>query len=228
MIFYLSSLPNGTFEVLKQVYSMFMEAELKSQSVPRSKKGTTGKLLDLKGSQFKCLRGIEVPEVHRLLIELKNSKISLKEMSYECATMKQVQKVQVAFIRGTNCKNWDDACERFPLFATAEQLEPFKKLNFSGKTLPPTFMKFCQRATTTAACVDAPMVCESQEADNTFCVNHKDCTALFWREKIKEVTPDKFTSIWKKVLPTEHSFPGFSLSIFDIAVENDSEVSENN
>lgn len=131
MIFYLSSLPNQSFDVLKQVYY----AELKSQSVPRSKKGTIGKHLDLKGSQFKCLRGLEVPEVHRLLIEL-NSKISLKEMGNECATIKQMQKVQVAFIRGTNCKNWDEPCERFPLFTTAEQLEPFKKLNFSGKTLP--------------------------------------------------------------------------------------------
>ena len=33
-----------------------MEAKLKSQSVPSSKKGTTGELLDLKGSQFKYLR----------------------------------------------------------------------------------------------------------------------------------------------------------------------------
>lgn len=180
MIFYLSSLPNQSFDVLKQVYY----AELKSQSVPRSKKGTIGKHLDLKGNQFKCLRGLEVPEVHRLLIELKNSKISLKEMGNECATIKQMQKVQVAFIRGTNCKNWDEPCERFPLFTTAEQLEPFKKLDFSGKTLPPTFMKFCQRATTASAHGDDLPAQEDQEQDNIFCVCHQDSIALFWREKI--------------------------------------------
>lgn len=221
MVFYLASLPKESFEALKLIYHMFMDAELKSQSVPRSKKGTTAKQLDLKGSQFKCLRGLEVLEVHRLLVELKNSKLSLKEMSCECATMKQVQKVQAAFIRGTNCKNWTDACDKFPLFTTAEQLEPFKKLDFSGKTLPPTFMKFCQHATTSAAaCADDTLINEDQERDDIFSVNHKDSVAIFWREKIKQVTPDKFTSMFKKVMLTEsNSFPGFSLSIFDIIVE---------
>lgn len=194
-----------------------MEAKLKSQSVPRSKKGTTGKALDLKGSQFRGFRGLEIQDVHRLLVELKNSKISLKEMSCECATLKQLQKVQLAFVRGTNSKNWDDACEHFPTFTTAEQLEPFKKLDFNGgKTFPPTFMKFCQRAITAASSAEESLNYNDQEKDTIFCVSHKDYIALFWRERIKEVTPDKFTALWKTLMSSENSFSGFSLSIFDI------------
>ena len=77
--------------------------------------------------------------------------------------MCKLQKVQVAFIRGTNSKIWNDACETFLLFATAEQLEPFKKLNFNGKTLPPTFMKFCQQATTLLLLLKIPQLQRSRE-----------------------------------------------------------------
>ena len=160
---------------------------------------------------------------YRLLVELKNSKISLKEMSCECAAIKQIQRVQVAFIRGTNCENWTIACEKFPLFTTAEQLEPFKKLDFAGKTLPPTFMKFCQRAATSvAACADESLIQEDKEQDNIFTIHHEDCVAIFWKEEIKQVTPEKFMLMLKMIKPNEsHSFPGFSLSIFDITLETD-------
>lgn len=70
MIYFLASLPNESFDLLRDIFVKFVNAELKSQTVPRSKKGTTAKQLDLKGSQFKCLRGVELSDVQRLLTEL--------------------------------------------------------------------------------------------------------------------------------------------------------------
>lgn len=110
----------------------------------KSKKSTTS--LDLKGSKFKPLRGISEDIVSELLQHLYQKKISIVEMAQECTSRKQLQKVQSAFVKGTNCSSWDEAVSRYPSFATAEQLEPFKALNFSTK-LPEVFLKFCQRVT---------------------------------------------------------------------------------
>ncbi len=75
MVFYLAALPNGSFELLKVIYRMFSDGELKGQHVPRSKKGTLAKPPHLKGSKFKCLRGIDGEEVCRLLRELQERSI---------------------------------------------------------------------------------------------------------------------------------------------------------
>ena len=148
MIFFLSSLQLKSFRLLQQIYDKFSNAELKAQVVPRSLKGTITKQPDLKGSQFKCLRGVDVSEIYRLLKEVNDTDMSLKEMSSECVSIKHLRKVQAAFVQGTNCNNWNEACEKYSKYATAEQLEPYKKLDFSGKTLPPMFLKFCQHAIT--------------------------------------------------------------------------------
>lgn len=126
MVFFLASLPNDSFSLLEEIYVKFGEGELKSQTIPRSKKGTAAKRLDLKGSQLKCLRGMEVTEVHRLLSEVNDQEISFKEMSSECVAIKNMQKVQVAFVQGTNCADWEEAVKKYPKHTTAEQLEPYR------------------------------------------------------------------------------------------------------
>ena len=47
--------------------AMYATALLKGQKVPLSKRGVTSKPPDLKGSSFKCLRGIEFDAVYKLL-----------------------------------------------------------------------------------------------------------------------------------------------------------------
>ena len=101
---------------------MFAKGTLKSQHVPRSKKGTLVKPPDLKGSKFKCLRGISDDDVLRLLQELSEEKNSLVEMISECTSFKQLQKVQLAFLKGTNCSSWEEAVIKYQKFTTAEQL----------------------------------------------------------------------------------------------------------
>lgn len=59
----------------------------------------------------------------------------------------------------------------------SEQLEPYRKLDFSGKILPGVFLKFCQR-----------VIAENQSAedgdehhldsDDTFLIKHCGCFAI--------------------------------------------------
>ena len=68
------------------------------------------------------------------------------ELSAECTSIKQLSKVQAAFIRGTNSSNWENAQNKYPAFTTASMLEPLSKLKFTDLTLPDAFLRFCQRA----------------------------------------------------------------------------------
>ena len=105
----------------------------------------------MKASKFRCLRGIETSVVNRLLSEVKDCELSLRELSSECTSIKQLQKVQATFVKGTNTTSWEDAQHQFPQYATSSQLEPFRKLHFTGPTLPDAFMHFCQRVVATVA-----------------------------------------------------------------------------
>ena len=143
MVFYLASLPCNAYQTLSEIYDLHADGKLKGR-VPRSKKGITAKSPDLKGSNFKVLRGVNSEDVLRLLIEVKNLKISLGELASECTTLKLLTKVQAGLVKGTNCSSWKEVVQKYPNYCTAEQLEPFTKLNFSKKTLPDQFLRFCQ------------------------------------------------------------------------------------
>lgn len=216
MIFYLASLPDNSFNALKEIFSLFSKGKLKEQTVSHSKKGTASKPPDLKASNFKCLRGIELSVVNRLLMELKGKQISLREMSSECGSIKQLHKVQKAFVKGTNSSSWEDAQQKWPNYCTANQLEPFKKLNFSGSVLPESFLHFCQRAVSSGV-KDNENDCSegltTKDADDSFLIATKICKAIFWKHNIKAVNSDKLSALLHNLGVT--NFPGFSLAIFD-------------
>lgn len=208
MVFYMASLPNDCFAVLHNIYNMYRNSQLKGQHVARSKKGTSGKCPDLKGSQLKCLRGIESSVVHRLLVEVKEQQISLKELSCECISIKQLHRVQSAFVKGTNCDDWEEAQHRFPAHTTAQQLEPFKNLSFTGKTLPEPLLRFCQQAL--SAEKQGPI---RYDADDIFFIRHGMVQAIFWKQDIHNVNPENVGDLFKSA---GLRFPGFTLCIFDL------------
>ena len=208
MIFYMASLPNDCFGVLRDIYSMYQRGQLKGQHLPRTKKGPSPKSPDLKGSQFKCLRGIEFSTVYRLLMEIKKKQISMKELCCESNSMKQLQRVQMGFVKKTNCSGWAEAQQRFPSFATAQQLEPFKNLSFAGNTLPESLLRFCQQA---LECEKrSPVQCD---ADNVFSISHGMVHALFWKQDVHRVNPDNLEEVFSSA---GLKFPGFTLCVFDL------------
>ena len=80
---------------MKQIFSIFSTAKLKAFHIQKS---TVFKPPDLKASNFKCLRRIELTVVHRF----KDKKISLQEISSEGGFIKQLHKTQKAFVKGAN------------------------------------------------------------------------------------------------------------------------------
>ena len=215
MIFNLSSLPAESFGSLSKVYKLYADGKLKGQHVPRSKKGTMAKPPDLKGSQFKGLRGMDSTTVERLLKEVESLKITLKELAAECSTVKALAKVQAAFVKGTNCQNWHEATAKYPEFCTSEQLEPFTKLSFPSNTLPDRFLRFCQRATQPRHTVT------NYSTDDVFCVtsssDNSNC-CIFWREKCLKVSPSTLRNVFEGI---GLEFPGFSLSVCDHTQEKE-------
>lgn len=101
---------------------MYAEGGIKSQSCPR---GSMGKKLDLKGSNFKPMRGLDISTVTSLLEQLTREELSIPEMAKECKKVKSLRELQKAFIDETGVKTWKEAEEKFPSFASAEALGQF-------------------------------------------------------------------------------------------------------
>ena len=78
MVFHLASLPSSTFALISTVFNKYSKGILKGQNLPHSKKSPS-KMLELKGSNFKCLRGIDPSVAESLLIEVSEGEMSLSE-----------------------------------------------------------------------------------------------------------------------------------------------------
>lgn len=196
LIFLLAGLPCATFRVVHSIFTEYSKGQLKGQKVPKTKKGTTASPLDLKGHNFRCLRGVNEEDAHSLLTEVKEGKISLQELAGECQTIKQLNKVQSGFVKATNCATWEEAVNKYPLFTTPEKLEPFKKLNFSGATLPDRFMRFCQLACKKSSPESGGVL---HDEDCVFVIKHNGAVGIFWKMDIFDVSSDNLQELFAKV-----------------------------
>ena len=123
MIFYLAALPPDSFDMLKQIYYMHTKANWKVRTYHIQEREQQQNHLILRH----ITSGHWVLVMGRLVCELNDWKISLRELSSECKLIKQLHKVQVAFVKGTNSTSWEAAQKQFPQYTTASQLEPFTK-----------------------------------------------------------------------------------------------------
>ena len=188
MVFYFASLPSASYKLAEQVFRKFRDAELKGQKVPRSKKGVHSNPPDLKGSSMKCLRGIEPTMVHDLLQGVASGNTSLHELACQCTSIKQLGRIQSAFMKGSNCSSWGEAEEKYPEFIVPEKLEVFKKLNFNKPTLPTEFMRYCQRAMKKVK-QHAVEGTATFKGDHIFALEHAKTNArgVFWNHDILEM-----------------------------------------
>ena len=66
-------------------------------------------------------------------------------MKVEAGHIKQMTSLKGAFVRLTNCDSWVTAEQKYPHFATTQQLRKFAHLDFK-KAIPTSFTDFCTRA----------------------------------------------------------------------------------
>jgi len=135
-VFFLASLPKETFTVAEKVFNLFSTGQLKGQS---AKRGTLGRKLDLKGSNFKHVRGLDTPTIHQLLCEVVSEEKSIPEMTAECIKIKRMCDVQQSFILQTGSSSWEEATLKYPAHTTPdlEALDEFLCVAFQPKSPAP-------------------------------------------------------------------------------------------
>ena len=122
---------------------MYAEGNVKGQSCPR---GSLGKKLDLKGCNFKPMRGLDAITIKSLLDRLTKQELSISEMTKECRKMKRLRDLQKAFIEETGQKTWQEAERKFPDYANAEALDQFIEENPKKAITSNRFKAFCRGA----------------------------------------------------------------------------------
>ena len=133
-VFFLASLPKETFTVAEKVFSLFSTGQIKGQS---AKRGTMGRMLDLKGSNFKHVRGLDTPTIYQLLCEVVAQDKSISEMTTECIKIKRMRDVQQSFIIQTGSSSWEEATMNYPAHTTPEALDEFLCVAFQPKSPAP-------------------------------------------------------------------------------------------
>lgn len=202
MVLCIASLPATVFSLAERIFQQYSNANVKGQKLPRSKKGVTSTSLDLKGSTLKCLCGIDLSMVEKLLQKVAEGALSLHELASQCTSVKQLGKVQAAFIKATNCSNWNEVEQKFQDYVLPEKLEVFKKLNFNKPTIPAEFMKYCQRAMKQ---LTQPTTSSGEsftfKSDNIFFIEHSGPGAkgIFRNADIFELNGSKLESAFTQV-----------------------------
>jgi len=214
MIYFLSSLPSKTFEVVQDIFTNVSSESTATtkKGKGKAKKGTTPKMI--LGSTFKAFRGMDMETVHKLLYDVVNpaTNTTLKGAVKKCQDIKALQKVQTAFIQTTKCGNWDAAVQLYPMFTTAEKLEPFKNLNFSDSNkVPKKFFSFCQHVMS----ANSDEFCDGQiEQDGHFQILHNTEFGVMWKTSMDKVDPHTVKNAL--TLANVTRFSGFNLCIFDL------------
>ena len=133
-MFFLASLPKDTFAVGERVFELYSIGEIKGQT---TKRGTLGKKLDLKSSNFKQARGVDVIILHELLCEVASKEKTISELMAECVKVKRLRDLQHAFVVQTGSESWEEAKQKYPSHATPEALDEFLCVSFNPKTPTP-------------------------------------------------------------------------------------------
>ena len=121
-IFFLAGMPKEIYDTVLQIFEEYSLGELKDQHI---KKGSLGSKIDLKGNNFKPMRGLEVDVLKDMLLRVQNKEISIGEMSKEAKMIKQLKEVQKSFVQKTGALTWEQAQADYPEFTTAEALDEF-------------------------------------------------------------------------------------------------------
>ena len=133
-MFFLASLSKDTFAVGERVFELYSIGEIKGQT---TKQGTLGKKLDLKGSNFKQARGVDVIILHELLCEVASKEKTISELTAECVKVKRLRDLQHAFVVQTGSQSWEEAKQKCPSHTTPEALDEFLCVSFNPKAPTP-------------------------------------------------------------------------------------------
>ena len=198
-IFYQASLPKKVWRLAMNVIDLFEQAKLKGQKLNLSSLLSKP---DFKQQYLAPIRALEEDDQCMLLERVISKEISLAELKTESSHIKQLHCLRIAFVRLTNADSWDSAKEKFPQFATDEQLLQFINLDLK-KAIPKSFSDFCLRAKNSATS-------QLQSTSDAFTTSFNTVSARILKEKFTEISGTKIKN-------EDPSFTGASLALASFA-----------
>lgn len=144
---------------------------------------------------------MELSIVEKLLKSVADGDVSLHELACQCTSVKQLGKVQNAFMKATNLTSWSEAEERYTESVFPKKLEVFKKLNFNKPTIPAEFMKYCQEAMKKSKQPSVVAETATFTDDKIFAIEHSKTGAMgvFWNTDIFDVNGTSLESAFARV-----------------------------
>lgn len=195
MIFYLAALPKDIFICIKTIFKLHLRGDIKGQKMSRSKSKASNDI-DLKGSSFKCLRAMQMSDVHDLLQQVADTKLSMADLALKCKSLKQLGKIKCGFIKATNSKSWEEAQSLFPEYTPDTMLKPFMSFSFSGEKLPEEFMLFCKKAINAKSQKKKNSM---QDLDDIAAFDYQGSTAILLMHDLAKLSPLPLSGVFKKV-----------------------------
>jgi hypothetical protein len=165
-----------------KVIDLYEEAKLKGQKLNLSSLLSKP---EFKQQYLAPIRALEEEDHCLLLKKVTDRQISLAELKTESSNIKQLHNLCVVFVRLTNADSWEDATNKFPEFASDEQLLKFIHLDLK-KAIPKSFSDFCLRAKNSA---DTP-----QLQSSAFSTSFNAVSAHVVQAKFTEISGTKIKS----------------------------------
>ena len=141
-VFSQASLRKQVWDLVVQVMDLFEQSKLKAQKLRMS---TLLQKPEFKQNYLAPIRTLPISDQCLLLQKVIAGETSLTELQTAATHLKQKAALKTAFAKLTNVESWDQAVDKFPAFATDDQLNRFLGIDIR-KTIPKAFVSFCQRA----------------------------------------------------------------------------------
>lgn len=143
-IFAQASLNVAAWQLAVQVMDLFEKAKLKGQKL---RLATLVHKPEFKQNYLTPIRSLSVQNQCNLLSKVANLELSLAGLQVEANKLKQLASLKVSFTKMVNVDSWEEAQNRFPHYASDEQLGRFSHIDVKKK-IPKSFTDFCHRAKT--------------------------------------------------------------------------------
>ena len=207
MIFFLASLPEEEYVIVKDIFD---HCELKDQKLSRSQRGSLiNSKLDCKGVNFKPLRGVAAQTRKELLVKVRDGDLSFSELSRSCKYVKNMADVKKQFMKYMSISSWEQAEEKYPKHTKKEKLEPFLGMSFKNDTMPTLFLAYCKQAKCSTF-LEGSASAYHNSSDDVSVLQVGKSAAIILRCNILELEDKDMMSS-----TSAHSCNGFSLSIVD-------------
>ena len=151
-IFFQATLAKPVWDMAVQVMDLFEQGRLKGQKINL---GSLRSKPEFKQHHLIAIRTLPISDQIQILEQVINKEVTLSDMKAILADTKNMQVLKTSFSKLTNCDSWENATQKYPLYANDTQLKRFMSCNVK-KGIPKSFEEFCQRAKLSSENGDIP------------------------------------------------------------------------